>query len=87
MICIFNVSILKKTRIKITIPEASRRVLNVQRKELEEHEFVTKVICPVAPPKVEYSLTELRETLIPVIFSLGIWGDEHQDRLTKVILK
>lgn len=69
------------------IPDATRRVLNVQLKELEGHELVTKKIYPVVPPKVEYSLTEFGKTLIPVIGALGQWGDAHQDRLRDVILK
>ena len=69
------------------IPDASRRVLNIQLKELEEHELITKKIYPVVPPKVEYSLTEFGETLIPVISVLGQWGDEHQERLRHLILK
>lgn len=69
------------------IPDASRRVLNVQLKELEDHELVTKTIYPVVPPKVEYSLTEFGMNLIPVIASIGQWGDEHEERLRKVILK
>ncbi|GAB4019622.1 winged helix-turn-helix transcriptional regulator [Spirosoma koreense] len=69
------------------IPDASRRVLNMQLNELEEHELVTRKIYPVLPPKVEYSLTEFGKTLIPVIASLGQWGDEHEDRLRDVILK
>lgn len=69
------------------IPDATRRVLNVQLKELEDHELVTRTIYPVMPPKVEYDLTEFGKTLIPLIQSIGIWGDEHQDRLRRVILK
>ncbi|NML20112.1 winged helix-turn-helix transcriptional regulator [Pseudoflavitalea sp. G-6-1-2] len=69
------------------IPDATRRVLNVQLKELEDHELVTKKIYPVVPPKVEYSLTEFGKTLIPVIGALGQWGDANQDRLRDVILK
>lgn len=69
------------------IPDASRRVLNIQLKELEEHELVSKIIYPVMPPKVEYSLTEFGESLIPVIGALGQWGDKNEDRLRKVILK
>lgn len=69
------------------IPDATRRVLNVQLKELEDHELVTRKIYPVVPPKVEYSLTEFGKTLIPVISALGQWGDAHQDRLRDVILK
>jgi DNA-binding HxlR family transcriptional regulator len=69
------------------IPDASRRVLNIQLKELEEHGLVSKMIYPVVPPKVEYSLTEFGNTLIPVISALGNWGDEHQERLRNLILK
>lgn len=69
------------------IPDASRRVLNIQLKELEEHELISKVIYPVVPPKVEYSLTDFGLTLIPVISILGNWGDENEIRLRNVISK
>jgi DNA-binding HxlR family transcriptional regulator len=38
------------------------------------------------PPKVEYELTPFGKSLIPVIEGIGLWGDEHQERLRKVIL-
>ena len=69
------------------IPDASRRVLNIQLNELEAHELITKKIYPVVPPKVEYSLTEFGKTLISVISVLGQWGDDHKERLRSVILK
>jgi len=69
------------------IPDATRRVLNIQLKELEDHELVARKIYPVVPPKVEYSLTEFGESLIPVISSLGNWGDTHQERLRTLIVK
>lgn len=69
------------------IPDASRRVLNIQLKELEEHELVTRKIYPVVPPKVEYSLTEFGKTVIPLIAALGQWGDENEERLRSVILR
>lgn len=69
------------------IPDASRRVLNIQLKELEEHELVSKIIYPVVPPKVEYSLTGFGKTLIPVISAIGNWGDTNEERLRLVILK
>lgn len=69
------------------IPEASRRVLNIQLKELEEHELISKIIYPVVPPKVEYSLTDFGQTLIPVISALGNWGNENENRLRNVIMQ
>jgi DNA-binding HxlR family transcriptional regulator len=69
------------------IPDASRRVLNMQLKELEEHELVSRLIYPIMPPKVEYSLTDFGQTLIPVILAIGQWGDKHEEQLRKLILK
>jgi len=69
------------------IPDATRRVLNIQLKELEDHELITKKIYAVVPPKVEYSLTEFGNTVIPVIAALGMWGDENEERLRDVILR
>lgn len=69
------------------IPDASRRVLNIQLKELESHELISKKIYPVVPPKVEYSLTDFGRTLVPVIAVLGNWGDKHEEKLRTIILK
>lgn len=69
------------------IPDASRRVLNIQLKELENHDLVTRKVYPVVPPKVEYSLTEFGKTVIPVIAALGQWADDHEHHLRDVILK
>jgi DNA-binding HxlR family transcriptional regulator len=69
------------------IPDASRRVLTIQMKELEAHELVSKVISPVVLPKAEYSLTDFGKTLIPLIAAIGDWGDEHEEHLRALILK
>ncbi|MET7257174.1 winged helix-turn-helix transcriptional regulator [Dyadobacter jiangsuensis] len=69
------------------IPGASRRVLNMQLKELESHELVGKIIYPVVPPKVEYYLTDFGKSLIPVISTIGQWGDLHDQRLRTLIEK
>ena len=68
------------------IPDASRRVLNVQLKELEDHELISKVVYPVVPPKVEYNLTEFGKSLIPIIGAIGQWGDKNEERLRSLIL-
>ncbi|UTA66630.1 helix-turn-helix domain-containing protein [Emticicia sp. 21SJ11W-3] len=77
----------RPSQLQRKIPDASRRVLNMQLKELEEHELVTKVIYPVVPPKVEYSLTDFGKSLIPLIGAIGQWGDTHEERLRQLILR
>ena len=77
----------RPSQLQRKIPDASRRVLNIQLNELEEHELVARKIYPVVPPKVEYSLTEFGQTLIPVIAALGQWSNEHEERLRDVLMK
>jgi len=67
------------------LPGASRRVLNVQLKELEEHGLVNKKIYPQLPPKVEYSLTEIGWSLMPIIDAMNQWGDTNRQFLETVI--
>jgi DNA-binding HxlR family transcriptional regulator len=67
------------------IPGATRRVLNVQLNQLEQHGLVAKKIYAELPPKVEYALTELGRTVLPVITALGEWGENHQEELRRVI--
>lgn len=42
---------------------------------LDRHDFLE------VPPHVEYNLTELGKSLIPVMIQLKTWGDEHLDEL------
>lgn len=77
----------RPSQLQRKIPDASRRVLNIQLNELEAHDLVTRKIYPVVPPKVEYSLTEFGKTLIPVIAVLGNWGDKYEEQLRSVIVK
>jgi DNA-binding HxlR family transcriptional regulator len=69
------------------IPGATRRVLNLQLSQLEAHELISKKIFAELPPKVEYTLTELGHSVLPIITALGRWGDEHQEQLRGVITR
>nr|WP_288810333.1 helix-turn-helix domain-containing protein [uncultured Sphingobacterium sp.] len=57
-------------------PNASKRVLSLQLKELEGYGVIRKVIHPVLPPKVEYFLTEVGESLLPLVDMMENWGSE-----------
>lgn len=78
---------LRPSQLQRKIPDATRRVLNIQLKELEDHELVTKKIYPVVPPKVEYTLTEFGQSLIPLIGAIGQWGDANEERLRELIIR
>ena len=67
------------------LPGATRRVLNVQLKELEQHGMIEKKIYPELPPKVEYSLTDLGWSIMPIIDAMDAWGDANRKLLEAVI--
>jgi len=68
-----------------TIPSATRRVLNMQLNELEQHGLISKTVFPELPPKVEYQLTSLRLSLLPVIEVMEQWGNTHRTELEQVL--
>lgn len=56
------------------------RLLTKQLRELEEDGLVTRTVYPVVPPKVEYSLTEEAQSLVPLLLDLNEWGEQWLDK-------
>ncbi len=50
-------------------------------RERERDGIVHRKVYPVAPAKVEYSLTPFGETLRPVLAMLTKWGETHLKRI------
>ncbi len=67
------------------MPKASRRLLDTQLTQLVEHGILCKITYDQKPFKVEYKLTALGETLIPVIESTAKWGELHREILEPLI--
>lgn len=65
-----------------SIPDISAKVLTDTLKSLERDGFVSKKIYAEIPPKVEYSLTDLGESLMPHIDGLIKWAIEHFQEVT-----
>lgn len=56
------------------ISNATPKMLTQQLRELEAHKLIHREIFPVIPPKVEYSLTDLGKSLMPVLIAMRDWG-------------
>lgn len=80
-----SIDIKRPSELLRLLPGATRRVLNVQLKELEMHGMVEKKTYPQLPPKVEYSLTAIGWSLMPVIDAMNQWGDANRSFLETVI--
>lgn len=66
-------------------PNISHKILTNQLRELIEDGIVSKEIFPEVPPRVEYSMTELGMTIIPIIDMLYDWGKKRMDEIKKQI--
>ncbi|SDI32890.1 transcriptional regulator, HxlR family [Alteribacillus persepolensis] len=62
---------------KKLFPKITHKVLTTQLRELEEDGIVKRRVFPEVPPRVEYSLTELGTSLMPIIDSMYYWGKEN----------
>ena len=55
----------------------SKQMLTRQLRELEEDGFLDRQIFAEIPPRVEYTVTPLGESLFPIISAMKAWGEEH----------
>ncbi len=53
------------------------RMLTVTVRSLERDGLVSRTVFPVVPPRVDYALTPMGETLLAAVTSLLQWADAH----------
>lgn len=66
--------------LKRVIPNINERVLSRQLRELEEDQLINRKVYDTVPPKVEYSLTDIGQSLSPILYKLGEWGKEYNNK-------
>ena len=71
------------TEMKNTIPGLSQKVLTDSLRSMEEDGIVIRTVYPEVPPRVEYSLSELGESMRPIIKAMEIWGTEYKKNISK----
>ncbi len=74
---------LRFSEIKRLFPKITHKVLTTQIRELEEDGIVHRKVFAEVPPRVEYSLTELGQSLIPIVLAMYDWGKENIKSFTK----
>jgi DNA-binding HxlR family transcriptional regulator len=62
----------------------SKKMLTQTLRALERDGLVKRVIYPVIPPMVEYSLTPLGQTLIEPIWALRDWSEQYIEEVARI---
>lgn len=68
---------LRFSELKKMISGATPKMLTQQLRELESSKLIHREVYPVIPPKVEYSLTDIGRSLMPVLMAMRDWGAEY----------
>lgn len=64
--------------LKKSVGNVSQKVLTAQLRAMEESGLLTRTVYAEVPPRVEYSLTELGQSLKPILDSMWKWGENYK---------
>lgn len=56
----------------------SQKVLTDSLRSMEEDGIIIRTVYPEVPPRVEYSLSELGESMRPIMDAREVWGTEYK---------
>jgi DNA-binding HxlR family transcriptional regulator len=74
---------LRYGELRKSLPKVTHKMLTQQLRELESDEIILRKVYQEVPPKVEYNLTLLGKSVLPVIELLDEWGDQYLGVFTK----
>lgn len=72
------------SQIHAQIERISKKMLTQTLRALERDGLVKRVVYPVVPPMVEYSLTTLGQTLIEPIWALRDWSEQYIEEVERI---
>ena len=67
--------------IKKSLPGISQKVLTDSLRSMEKDNIITRTVYPEVPPRVEYSLSDVGETMRPIINAMANWGEDYKKNL------
>lgn len=47
---------------------------------MEQDGIITRTVYPEVPPRVEYALSELGESMRPIINAMEVWGKNYKEK-------
>jgi len=68
---------LRFSELRNQIKGVTPKMLTQQLRELESKLLIHREVFPIVPPRVEYSLTELGKSLMPLLVAMRDWGSSY----------
>ncbi len=68
--------------LKKSVGNVSQKVLTAQLRAMEDSGLLTRTVYAEVPPRVEYTLTELGQSLKPILDAMWNWGEDYKDSLS-----
>ena len=75
--------VLRFNQLSHAIGDISQKMLTVSLRSLEADGLVSRKMYPEIPPRVEYQLTALGESLLPLIKEMVKWADQNFETIKK----
>ncbi len=67
--------------LKKNLEGISQKVLTDSLRSMEDDGIITRTVYPEVPPRVEYALSELGESMRPIINSMEAWGISYKETI------
>lgn len=67
--------------LKKSLEGISQKVLTDSLRSMEADGIITRTVYPEVPPRVEYSLSDLGESMRPIIAAMEEWGVDYKSKL------
>ncbi len=61
----------------------SQKVLTESLRQMEADGIITRTVYPEVPPRVEYALSALGESMRPILDAMQAWGEQYKSSLEK----
>lgn len=66
------------SELKRSMPNVTQKMLTQQLREMESDGLIVRTVYPQVPPRVEYGLTEMGRSVLPILKALSEWGKSFQ---------
>lgn len=74
---------LRFTQVGRAVGRISQKMLTQTLRQMEQDGLVMRTVHPVIPPRVDYALTPLGESLGAAFCGVWIWAETHRDEIRR----